>query len=188
MGRRRRRSTGAPAWRLPSQSPSPPSSSPPLRHTASTPTRTATTTRPAKIRIMSLNRPRRISLLYPHQRLPVGIRNETNGRSRASERSCRSSLSRAKVARSAGFEPTTSASAGLRSIQLSYKRVFKTRTRRALRGARSSSASQKVVPKEGLEPTRPLRTLRPERSASTIPPLRPEDSRLGQEFTTAAQN
>ena len=58
------------------------------------------------------------------------------------------------MARLGGFEPTTSASAGLRSIQLSYKRVFS------------------KVPKEGFEPTRPLQTLRPERSASTISPLR----------------
>ena len=34
-----------------------------------------------------------------------------------------SSLKGMKVARLAGFEPTTSASAGLRSIQLSYKRL-----------------------------------------------------------------
>ena len=38
------------------------------------------------------------------------------------------------MARLAGFEPTASASAGLRSIQLSYKRL---------------------VPKVGFEPTRP---------------------------------
>ena len=39
------------------------------------------------------------------------------------------------MARLAGFEPTASASAGLRSILLSYKRTL-------------------VVPKEGFEPTR----------------------------------
>ena len=39
------------------------------------------------------------------------------------------------VARLAGFEPATSASAGLRSIQLSYKRTD-------------------MVPREGFEPTR----------------------------------
>src|SRR3989304_7823865 len=66
----------------------------------------------------------------------------------------------AKVARSVGFEPTTSASAGLRSILLSYERALQ------------------VVPKVGFEPTRPQGALRPERSASTVPPLRPH-----KEFT-----
>ena len=42
------------------------------------------------------------------------------------------------MARLVGFEPTTSASAGLRSIQLSYKRL-----------------SQLLVPRVGFEPTRP---------------------------------
>ena len=43
------------------------------------------------------------------------------------------------MARLAGFEPTTSASAGLRSIQLSYKRTF----------------SLFMVPKERFELSRP---------------------------------
>ena len=43
----------------------------------------------------------------------------------------------------AGLEPTTSASAGLRSIHLSYKRT------------KNISARMKVVPKEGFEPTHP---------------------------------
>jgi hypothetical protein len=43
------------------------------------------------------------------------------------------------MARLVGLEPTTSASAGLRSIQLSYKRI----------------SPFEYMPKEGFEPTRP---------------------------------
>jgi hypothetical protein len=43
------------------------------------------------------------------------------------------------MARLAGFEPATSASAGLRSIQLSYRRINLIQ----------------LVPKEGFEPSRP---------------------------------
>ena len=51
------------------------------------------------------------------------------------------------VARLAGLEPTASASAGLRSIQLSYKRISKC----------SLPDGQLIVlvPKEGVEPTHP---------------------------------
>ena len=58
------------------------------------------------------------------------------------------------MARSVGLEPTTSASAGLRSIQTELR-------------------ARALVPKGGFEPPRPLRALRPERSASAVPPLRP---------------
>ncbi len=55
------------------------------------------------------------------------------------------------MARSAGFEPTASASAGLRSIQLSYERpLFMMATRRA-----PVSVELRMVPKVGFEPTRP---------------------------------
>jgi hypothetical protein len=58
------------------------------------------------------------------------------------------------MARSVGLEPTTSASAGLRSIQTELR-------------------ARTLVPKGGFEPPRPFRALRPERSASAVPPLRP---------------
>ena len=50
------------------------------------------------------------------------------------------------VARLAGLEPTASASAGLRSIQLSYKRLKWNSWRRT---------EITLVPKEGFEPTHP---------------------------------
>ena len=53
-----------------------------------------------------------------------------------------------KMARLAGLEPTASASAGPRSIQLSYKRT------RLGTHARTAGV-QAVVPKEGVEPTHP---------------------------------
>ena len=76
------------------------------------------------------------------------------------------------VVRLAGLEPTTSASAGQRSIQLSYKRIFVADT---LPSAISTTDADLpvLVPKVGFEPTRPRGTLRPERSASAVPPLRP---------------
>ena len=57
------------------------------------------------------------------------------------------------MARSVGLEPTTSASAGLRSNQTELR-------------------ARTLVPKGGFEPPRPFRALRPERSASAVPPLR----------------
>src|SRR5437867_9311559 len=60
---------------------------------------------------------------------------------------------REEMARSVGLEPTTSASAGLRSIQTELR-------------------ARDLVPKGGFEPPRPFRALRPERSASAVPPLR----------------
>ena len=75
------------------------------------------------------------------------------------------------MARLAGLEPTASASAGLRSIQLSYKRLFQTfpafLTRKCydeklnlnpllkrLFHRKALSQSEKM-PKEGFEPSRP---------------------------------
>ena len=51
------------------------------------------------------------------------------------------------MARLAGLEPTASASAGLRSIQLSYKRTLYVHRRMA--------SEWGLVPKEGVEPTHP---------------------------------
>ena len=89
------------------------------------------------------------------------------------------------MARLEGFEPTASAFAGLRSIQLSYKRFFVLlqpfKPERILYIALASISRSSIrralskrekMPKEGFEPTRPQGTLRPERSASTVPPLR----------------
>jgi hypothetical protein len=87
------------------------------------------------------------------------------------------------MARLEGFEPTASAFAGLRSIQLSYKRFFVLlqpfKPERILSLAsisrsfiRRALSKREKMPKEGFEPTRPQGTLRPERSASTVPPLR----------------
>ncbi len=52
------------------------------------------------------------------------------------------------MARLAGLEPTTSASAGLRSIQLSYERA-------KLGPADVAPVCLNMVPKVGFEPTRP---------------------------------
>ena len=52
------------------------------------------------------------------------------------------------MARSAGLEPTASASAGLRSIQLSYER--------ARWGHPHGPGLSWLVPKVGFEPTRPF--------------------------------
>ena len=69
------------------------------------------------------------------------------------------------MVRLAGLEPTTSSSAGMRSIQLSYKR--------ALCVAVAYETKDDVSGAEGgIRTHTPLRTLRPERSASTVPPLR----------------
>ena len=58
------------------------------------------------------------------------------------------------MARSAGFEPTASASAGLRSIQLSYERAMSAvREEPPLDDAPHVTVS--LVPKVGFEPTRP---------------------------------
>ena len=67
-----------------------------------------------------------------------------------------------RVARLAGLEPTASASAGLRSIQLSYKRTMCVHHRMA-NGIGAEGGSRTHTP---------VRILRPERSASTVPPLR----------------
>ena len=50
-------------------------------------------------------------------------------------------------ARLAGLEPTASAFAGLRSIQLSYKRTN--------RRTQARTCGSGLVPKEGFEPTHP---------------------------------
>ena len=55
------------------------------------------------------------------------------------------SVGNGKVARLAGLEPTASASAGLRSIQLSYKRTIEWFPGQQIL----------MVPKEGVEPTHP---------------------------------
>ena len=71
------------------------------------------------------------------------------------------------VARLAGLEPTASSSAGMRSIHLSYKRVSPKPTTVKIGPSWGDLLSYWLVPKEGLEPTRPFRALHPECSAST---------------------
>ena len=72
-----------------------------------------------------------------------------------------------RVARLAGLEPTASSSAGMRSIHLSYKRVSPKPTTVKIGPFSGVLLSYWLVPKEGLEPTRPFRALHPECSAST---------------------
>ena len=69
----------------------------------------------------------------------------------------------------AGLEPTASSSAGMRSIHLSYKRVSLKPPTSMLHGpiVGRGLLRYSLVPKEGLEPTRPFRALHPECSAST---------------------
>ncbi len=75
-------------------------------------------------------------------------------------------LTSEKVARLAGLEPTASASAGLRSIQTELQaRVTHGRFR-------PQFVQPVVVPRERFELSRPLGALRPERSASAVPPPR----------------
>ena len=76
------------------------------------------------------------------------------------------------MARLAGLEPTASSSAGMRSIHLSYKRASPKPTTVKIGPSSGDLLIYWLVPKEGLEPTRPFRALHPECSASTIPPLR----------------
>ena len=71
------------------------------------------------------------------------------------------------LARLAGLEPTASSSAGMRSIHLSYKRVSPKPTTVKIGPSSGNLLSYWLVPKEGLEPTRPFRALHPECSAST---------------------
>ena len=58
------------------------------------------------------------------------------------------------MARSAGFEPTASASAGLRSIRLSYERAIQNGNHGGRRRWWLLGLSR-LVPKVGFEPTRP---------------------------------
>ena len=71
------------------------------------------------------------------------------------------------MARLAGLEPTASSSAGMRSIQLSYKRVSPKLPSMVVDLVGPELLRYSLVPKEGLEPTRPFRALHPECSAST---------------------